>query len=89
MQNITESISAGLAGDHVDRYLTEGETYVRQNPTAAALLAAGAGFLLAQLPLRWMFVALVRSALFLVKPATYLYAITKLIEDFQKSERQS
>lgn len=85
MQKFTESVSAGVTGDDLESYLNEGESYVRQNPTAAALIAAGVGFILAQLPLRWMLVALVRSALFLVKPATYIYAFTKLVEDFQKS----
>lgn len=83
MENITEQMSAAAdaARENVQEYITQGEEYVRANPTRSLLVALGGGFLLAQLPLRYMVVAFVKLILLLVKPATFIYAISKLIDD--------
>jgi hypothetical protein len=81
----TETISQGArsAQENLQRYYEDGETYIRDNPTKSALVAIGAGFLLAQLPLRWMAVALIKVLLLVVKPATFVYAISRLIDDIR------
>jgi len=64
-------------------FYADGEDYVRQNPTKSALVAIGVGFLLAQLPLRWMFVAIIKLLFLVVKPVTFIYAISKLVDDLR------
>lgn len=83
MANPTETISqaAQNAQEGFQTYYADSEEYVRRNPTKAALVAIGVGFLLAQLPLRWMAVALIKLLFLLVKPATFVYAISKLMDD--------
>ena len=90
MENITEIASASAPGaqENLQRYYADGEQYVRSNPTKAALVAMGVGFLLAQLPLRWMFVALVKILFLLVKPAAFIYAISKLVDDVRTSKAE-
>jgi ElaB/YqjD/DUF883 family membrane-anchored ribosome-binding protein len=53
MENIAETLPHNIQ-ENIQRYRADGEDYVRQNPTKTALVAMGVGFLLAQLPLRWM-----------------------------------
>ena len=72
--------------DNFQHYYEDGEQYVRSHPTKAALVAMGVGFLLAQLPLRWMFVALIKLLVLLVKPATFIYALSKLLDDIRASQ---
>lgn len=88
--NITESVSEGAqsAQENWQRYYEDGEKYIRANPTKSALVAIGTGFLLAQLPLRWMCVALLKLLFLLVKPATFIYAISKLIDDVRSSSSE-
>jgi hypothetical protein len=88
MENFTESVSEAVqsAENGIERYYADGENYVRANPTKAALVAMGVGFLLAQLPLRWMFVAVIKVVLLLVKPATFIYAISKLVDDVRSPQ---
>ncbi|MEA3187670.1 MAG: hypothetical protein QOD99_1500 [Chthoniobacter sp.] len=88
MENFTESVSdhAKAAENGIERCYADGENYVRANPTKSALVAMGVGFLLAQLPLRWMFVAVIKVVLLLVKPATFIYAISKLVDDVRTPE---
>lgn len=83
MENITETIrsAAPAAQENIQRYYADSEEYVRKNPTKAALAAMGAGFLLAQLPLRWILVAAIKLLLLLVKPATFIYAVSSLVDD--------
>ena len=85
MANLTEPISeaARTAQERFQHYYTDSEDYVRHNPTKAALIAIGIGFLLAQLPLRWMAVALLKVLFLLVKPATFVYAIARLTDDIR------
>src|ERR1051326_5360755 len=85
MANLTEPISdaARNAQESFQHYYADSEEYVRHNPTKAALIAIGTGFLLAQLPLRWMAVALIKVLFLLVKPATFIYAIARLTDDLR------
>jgi hypothetical protein len=80
MENIAEPNSHSIQ-DNFQRCYADGEEYVRQNPTKSALVAGGVGFLLAQLPLRWMFVAIIKLLFLVVKPVTFIYAISKLVDD--------
>ena len=90
MQNISETISAGTqaAQDNFQQYYADGEEYVRKNPTKSALVAMGGGFLLAQLPLRWMLIAAIKVTLLMIKPATFIYAISKIIDDVRASHTE-
>lgn len=84
MENTTETMtetSQKNQPENWQQYYADGEQYVRSNPTKAALVAIGTGFLLAQLPLRYMFIALIKLLFLLVKPAAFIYAIAKLFED--------
>lgn len=69
------------AADSIQHYYQDGEEYVRRNPTQSAVVAVGVGFLLAQLPIRYMMLAILKLTLLLVKPATFIYAISKLVDD--------
>jgi len=66
---------------NLQHFYADGEEYIRQNPTKTALVAVGIGFLLAQLPLRWMLIALIKLLFLIVKPVTFIYAVSKLIDD--------
>lgn len=70
----------------VTNYMADGEEYVRANPTKSVLIGLGGGFLVAQLPFRFMTLALVKLLLLLVKPATFVYAISKLFDDYGSSK---
>jgi hypothetical protein len=67
--------------ENIHRCYVDGEEYVRQNPAKTALVAMGVGFLLAQLPLRWMLFAIIKLLFLIVKPVTFIYAISKIIDD--------
>lgn len=71
--------------ENIHRCYADGEEYVRENPAKSALVAMGLGFLLAQLPLRWMFIALIKLLFLVVKPVTFIYAISKLIDDVRST----
>jgi hypothetical protein len=88
MENIAEPIDSQGIQENIHRFYADGEAYVRQNPTKTALVAMGAGFLLAQLPLRWMFVALIKLLFLAVKPVTFIYAISKLIDDIRAARAE-
>jgi hypothetical protein len=81
------SVSDSIQGN-IQHFYADGEEYVRQNPTKTALVAAGIGFLLAQLPLRWMFIALIKLLFLIVKPVTFIYAISKLIDDIREARAE-
>ena len=74
--------------ENLQRCYADSEEYVRHNPTKTALVSMGAGFLLAQLPLRWMFVALIKLLFLVVKPVTFIYAISKLIDDIRAARAE-
>ena len=88
MEQTAEPVSTPSIQDNLHRCYEDGEEYVRQNPTKTALVAMGAGFLLAQLPLRWMFVALIKLLFLVVKPVTFVYAISKLIDDVRAARAE-
>jgi len=86
MENIADTTAPSHnIQENIHRYYADGEEYVRQNPTKSALVAGGAGFLLAQLPLRWMFIALIKLLFLVVKPVTFIYAISKLVDDIREA----
>lgn len=59
------------------------ESYVRSNPTQAVLSAVGAGFVLRLLPIGALVGALVRLALFALRPAIFIYGAVSLYKHFQ------
>jgi hypothetical protein len=83
MEHTAELISTQSIQENFQRCYADGEEYVRQNPTKSALVGMGVGFLLAQLPLRWMLVAVIKLLFLVVKPVTFIYAISKLIDDIR------
>ncbi len=83
MEHTAEPIGSHSIQGNLQHFYADGEDYIRQNPTKTALVAAGAGFLLAQLPLRWMLIALIKLLFLVVKPVTFIYAISKLIDDIR------
>jgi hypothetical protein len=74
--------------ENLHRTYVDSETYVKENPTKASLIAIGIGFLLAQLPLRWMFLALIKLLFLVIKPVTFIYAISKLIDDVRAARAE-
>ena len=62
------------------------EEYVRANPTQAVLSAVGAGFILRLLPLGAILGAIVRLALFALRPAIFIYGAVALYKHFQEGE---
>ena len=65
------------------------EEYVRSNPTQAVLSALGAGFILRLLPLGSILSAIVRLALFALRPAIFIYGAVALYKHFQAGQEQS
>ena len=65
---------------------TQTEEYVRANPTQAILSAVGAGFILRLLPLGAILGAIVRLALFALRPAIFIYGAVALYKHFQEGE---
>ena len=59
------------------------ESYVRDNPTQAVLSAVGAGIVLRLLPIGALVGALVRLALFALRPAIFIYGAVHLYKHFQ------
>lgn len=88
METQTETPNVRAAADSIQHYYHDGEEYVRRNPTQSAVVAVGVGFLLAQLPIRYMMLAILKLVLLLVKPATFIYAISKLVDDVRVGEAQ-
>ena len=62
-----------------------GEKYVREHPAQSALTAIGVGFLLAQIPMRFIAVAFFRLILLILKPAALLYVVTNFLRDSRRS----
>ncbi len=87
MDTQTATDSLPEAAETFQRYYRDGEEYVRRNPTQSALVSVGVGFLLAQLPIRYMLLAILKLVLLLVKPATFIYAISKLIDGWRADEQ--
>ncbi len=64
-------------------YHKQGEEYVRANPTQAVLSAVGVGFVLRLLPIGALVGALVRLAIFALRPAVFIYGAVALYKHFQ------
>jgi hypothetical protein len=88
MEHTTEPTVTHGIQENIQRCYADGEEYIRQNPTKSALVAMGAGLLLAQLPLRWMLIALIKLLFLVVKPVTFVYAISKLIDDIRAARAE-
>jgi hypothetical protein len=88
MEHTAEPTSLHGIQENLQRCYADGEEYVRENPTKTSLVAMGIGFLLAQLPLRWMLVAIVKLLFLIVKPATFIYAVSKLIDDIRSAKAE-
>jgi hypothetical protein len=88
MEHTAELTSIHGIQENLQRCYADGEEYVRENPSKTALVAIGVGFLLAQLPLRWMLVALIKLLFLIVKPVTFIYAISKLIDDIRSAKTE-
>lgn len=73
--------------EHFDEFLSETETYVRENPVQSIVYAILAGFILNRLGLGRILNVVVRLALFALKPAILIYGATKLYEATQHEER--
>ena len=67
---------------------SQGEAYVRDNPSQAVLSALAAGFVLRLLPLGSIVGALVRLAMFALRPAIFIYGAVALYKHFQASSSQ-
>lgn len=61
--------------------VAKAEKCIKEHPDEAALTSLGAGFILAQLPLRLLMSVLARLILLVLKPAVVLYGIYRLAED--------
>ena len=66
---------------------TQGESYVRDTPSQAVLSAVAAGFVLRLLPLGSIVGALVRLALFALRPAIFIYGAVALYKHFQEPQQ--
>jgi hypothetical protein len=88
MEHTAELTNIHGLQENFQRCYADGEEYVRENPTKTALVAMGVGFLLAQLPLRWMFIAIIKLLFLVVKPVTFIYAISKLIDDVRAARTE-
>ena len=86
MEQTVETASPKIQ-ENFQRCYADGEEYVREHPAKSAMVAMGVGFLLAQLPLRWMFVALIKLLFLVVKPVTFIYAISKLVDDVRAARK--
>ena len=69
-------------------YHAQGEEYVRGNPSQAVLSAVAAGFFLRLLPLGSIVGALVRLAIFALRPAIFIYGAVALYKHFQAQPQQ-
>ena len=65
-------------------FQSQGENYVRENPSQAVLSALAAGFVLRLLPLGAILGALIRLVLFAVRPAIFIYGAVSLYKHFQE-----
>ncbi len=69
--------------EKANEYHKQGEEYVRANPTQAVLSAVAAGFVLRLLPIGALVGALVRLAIFALRPAVFIYGAVALYRHFQ------
>ncbi len=70
--------------EKLNDYHVQGEEYVRANPTQAVMSAVAAGFVLRLLPIGALVGALVRLAIFALRPGVFIYGAVALYKHFQK-----
>ena len=73
--------------EHFDEFVSETETYVRENPVQSIAFAVIAGLILNRLGIGRILSGVVRLALFALKPAILIYGAAKLYEAAQEEER--
>ncbi len=88
MEQTAETHTIENIQDNFHKCIADSEEYVRQNPAKSSLIAIGIGLLLAQLPLRWILLVLIKLALLVIKPVTFIYAISKLIDDIRSARHE-
>lgn len=69
--------------EKLNDYHAQGEEYVRANPSQAVFSAVAAGFVLRLLPIGALVSALVRLAIFALRPAVFIYGAVALFKHFQ------
>ena len=69
-------------------FQSQGEAYVRENPSQAVLSALAAGFVLRLLPLGAIIGALIRLVLFALRPAIFVYGAVALYKHFQEPRQE-
>ncbi len=69
--------------EKLNDYHAQGEEYVRANPTQAVMSAVAAGFVLRLLPIGALVGALVRLAIFALRPGVFIYGAVALYKHFQ------
>ncbi len=72
--------------EKLNDYHVQGEEYVRANPTQAVLSAVAAGFILRLLPIGAIVGALVRLAVFALRPGVFIYGAVALYKHFQATQ---
>ena len=80
--NVADGDYASVKQTFTD-FQSQGEDYVRENPTQSVLYALGAGFVLRLLPIGALVGILVRLALFALKPALLIYGAVMLYRKYQ------
>ena len=86
-QSLQENL--GAFQQKLTDFHTQGEDYVRANPTPSFLSALGVGFVLQLLPIGTLVSALVRLAFFALRPAIFIYGAVTLYKQFQQNREQS
>jgi len=74
------------AWQSVGEGIESSETYIREHPGQTALAAVGIGFLIAQLPARYLLGALFRVMLSILKSVAVIFALTKILEAIRDEE---
>ncbi len=75
--------------EKLNDYHAQGEEYVRANPTQAVMSAVVAGFVLRLLPIGALVGALVRLAIFALRPGLFIYGAAALYKHFQGTQEHS
>lgn len=75
--------------EKLNDYHMQGEEYVRANPTQAVLSAVAAGFVLRLLPIGALIGALIRLAVFALRPGIFIYGAVALYKHFQGTQQPS
>jgi len=64
----------------VEEWQTAFEETIREKPVGSVIVAALAGLIIQRIPIRGLFILLIKAALHLLKPALVLFMVYKVIE---------